>query len=215
MVNRIMSTVLDVMGVAEQQDLKKCSTSLQASTAGCCLAVLVGGLPDTRTSLASTYAVDYRRRRHSFMSCSHLLQRCLLCDVACSKLHHALVLPAVLVQRRLLRNLACAPQPCWRQNCAKLRCATVLSAELVQITRHYAQQTANLEQLAHPALDALMRNCNSTNLERVRKIKTQHQRLQGRLQGLREVMERYMGEELESAQLSLLPLLCPSFLILG
>jgi hypothetical protein len=38
-----------------------------------------------------------------------------------------------------------------------------------------------------------MRNCNSTNLERVRKIKTQHQRLQGRLQGLREVMERYMG----------------------
>jgi hypothetical protein len=66
----------------------------------------------------------------------------------------------------------------------------------VQITRHYAQQTANLEQLAHPALDALMRNCNSTNLERVRKIKTQHQRLQGRLQGLREVMERYMGEKL-------------------
>jgi hypothetical protein len=39
-----------------------------------------------------------------------------------------------------------------------------------------------------------MRNCNSVNLERVRKIKTQHQRLQGRLQGLREVMERYMGE---------------------
>jgi hypothetical protein len=39
-----------------------------------------------------------------------------------------------------------------------------------------------------------MRNCNSTNLERVRKIKTSHQRLQGRLQGLREVMERYMGE---------------------
>ena len=64
----------------------------------------------------------------------------------------------------------------------------------MQITRHYAQQTATLEALAHPALDALMRNCNSTNLERVRKIKTQHQRLQGRLQGLREVMERYMGE---------------------
>lgn len=62
-----------------------------------------------------------------------------------------------------------------------------------QITRLYAQQTSSLEALAHPALDALMRNCNSVNLERVRKIKTQHQRLQGRLQGLREVMERYMG----------------------
>lgn len=76
--------------------------------------------------------------------------------------------------------------------CAVLCCAML--AVPVQITRHYAQQTANLEQLAHPALDALMRNCNSTNLERVRKIKTQHQRLQGRLQGLREVMERYMGK---------------------
>jgi hypothetical protein len=78
--------------------------------------------------------------------------------------------------------------------CAVLCCAVCIF--LAQITRHYAQQTASLEALAHPALDALMRNCNSTNLERVRKIKTQHQRLQGRLQGLREVMERYMGERL-------------------
>jgi hypothetical protein len=77
-------------------------------------------------------------------------------------------------------------------HCAVLHCAVLCAVQ--QITRHYAQQTASLEALAHPALDALMRNCNSTNLERVRKIKTQHQRLQGRLQGLREVMERYMGE---------------------
>lgn len=71
----------------------------------------------------------------------------------------------------------------------------MLEVALGEITRHYAQQTANLEALAHPALDALMRNCNSTNLERVRKIKTSHQRLQGRLQGLREVMERYMEDD--------------------
>lgn len=51
----------------------------------------------------------------------------------------------------------------------------MLEVSLGEITRHYAQQTASLEALAHPALDALMRNCNSTNLERVRKIKTQHQ----------------------------------------
>jgi hypothetical protein len=51
-----------------------------------------------------------------------------------------------------------------------------------EITRHYSSQTATLESLAHPALDALMRKCNSTNLERVRKIKTQHQRLLGRCQ---------------------------------
>lgn len=71
----------------------------------------------------------------------------------------------------------------------------MLEVALGEITRHYAQQTTSLEALAHPALDALMRNCNSTNLERVRKIKTQHQRLQGRLQGLREVMERYMEDD--------------------
>jgi hypothetical protein len=29
----------------------------------------------------------------------------------------------------------------------------------------------------------------------VHKVKTQHQRLQGRLQGLREVMKRYMGTQ--------------------
>lgn len=53
----------------------------------------------------------------------------------------------------------------------------MLEAALGEITRHYAQQTSTLESLAHPALDSLMRKCNSTNLERVRKIKTQHQRL--------------------------------------
>jgi hypothetical protein len=53
----------------------------------------------------------------------------------------------------------------------------MLEAALGEITRHYAQQTSTLESLAHPALDALMHRCNSTNLERVRKIKTQHQRL--------------------------------------
>eukprot|EP00878_Enallax_costatus_P023510 GHUV01025010.1.p1 GENE.GHUV01025010.1~~GHUV01025010.1.p1 ORF type:complete len:338 (+),score=13.55 GHUV01025010.1:242-1255(+) len=53
----------------------------------------------------------------------------------------------------------------------------IVEAALGEITRHYAQQTSTLESLAHPALDALMRQCNSTNLERVRKIKTQHQRL--------------------------------------
>lgn len=53
----------------------------------------------------------------------------------------------------------------------------MLEASLGEITRHYVQQTSTLESLAHPALDSLMRKCNSTNLERVRKIKTQHQRL--------------------------------------
>eukprot|EP00879_Flechtneria_rotunda_P017595 GHRR01018445.1.p1 GENE.GHRR01018445.1~~GHRR01018445.1.p1 ORF type:complete len:489 (+),score=107.86 GHRR01018445.1:272-1738(+) len=71
----------------------------------------------------------------------------------------------------------------------------MLEAALGEITRHYAQQTSSLETIALPALDALMHNCNSANLERVRKIKTQHQRLQGRLQGLREVMERYMEDD--------------------
>lgn len=71
----------------------------------------------------------------------------------------------------------------------------MLEVALGEITRHYAQQTSSLEALAHPALDALMSKCNSTNLERVRKIKTGHQRLLGRLTSLREVLERYTEDD--------------------
>jgi hypothetical protein len=63
-----------------------------------------------------------------------------------------------------------------------------------QVCQQYAGQVTALEAHAHPALDALTRACNTVNLERVRKIKTQHQRLTGRLQALKEVLERYMGE---------------------
>ncbi len=63
-----------------------------------------------------------------------------------------------------------------------------------QVCRYLQQQASSLESLAHPALDALTRNANTVNLERVRKIKTQHQRLEGRVTSLREALERYMGE---------------------
>ena len=55
-------------------------------------------------------------------------------------------------------------------------------------------QVTAMEQVAHPALDALTKACNTVNLERVRKIKTQHQRLTNRVQSLREALDRYMGE---------------------
>ncbi|KIZ02442.1 hypothetical protein MNEG_5514 [Monoraphidium neglectum] len=73
--------------------------------------------------------------------------------------------------------------------------AAVVQAAVVAVCRHLAQQAASLEQLAHPALDALTRNADTINLERVRKIKTQHQRLSGRVTGLREVLERYMEDD--------------------
>ncbi|KAI8464620.1 MAG: hypothetical protein J3K34DRAFT_526053 [Monoraphidium minutum] len=63
------------------------------------------------------------------------------------------------------------------------------------VCRHLAQKASALEAIAHPALDALTRNADTVNLERVRKIKTQHQRISGRVAGLREVLERYMEDD--------------------
>ncbi|GBF99922.1 magnesium transporter-like [Raphidocelis subcapitata] len=44
----------------------------------------------------------------------------------------------------------------------------MLEVALGEICRHLAQQVATLEALAHPALDALTRNADTVNLERVR-----------------------------------------------
>lgn len=72
---------------------------------------------------------------------------------------------------------------------------TVLEQALGEICRHLSMQVTAMEQVAHPALDALTKACNTVNLERVRKIKTQHQRLTNRVQSLREALDRYMEDD--------------------
>jgi hypothetical protein len=51
--------------------------------------------------------------------------------------------------------------------CARTRAPARPRARAPQVCRHLAQQVAALEALAHPALDALTRNADTVNLERV------------------------------------------------
>ena len=55
--------------------------------------------------------------------------------------------------------------------------------------------TADLEQKAHFALDALTARVNTTNLQRVRNIKSQLNRLTTRVETLREVLEKYLDDD--------------------
>lgn len=71
----------------------------------------------------------------------------------------------------------------------------VLELALGEICRHLAQQVNNLDSVAHPALDALTRSADTLNLERVRKIKTQHQRLDVRLSSVRDTLQRYLEDD--------------------
>eukprot|EP00877_Chromochloris_zofingiensis_P002090 jgi/Chrzof1/11882/Cz06g13130.t1 len=72
---------------------------------------------------------------------------------------------------------------------------SMLEVALGEVCRHLQKQVSALESVAHPALDALTKGQDTVNLERVRKIKTQHQRLTGRVQTLKEVLERYMEDD--------------------
>ncbi len=58
-----------------------------------------------------------------------------------------------------------------------------------QVTRHLAEQTADLEAAAHPALDALTRKVTTQTLERVRRVKTRLVRLKTRVETVRRHQE--------------------------
>lgn len=62
-----------------------------------------------------------------------------------------------------------------------------------QVCRTLMSAVTNLESLAHAALEDLTRSTNTVNLERVRKIKTKHQRLTGKVVSVREAIQRHMG----------------------
>ena len=79
----------------------------------------------------------------------------------------------------------------------------VLEAALKESHAHYHQQVTEFEGLAYPALDALTRSVNTSTLERVRKVKTRHQRLTLKCDTLREELENFLEDDDDMAKLCL------------
>lgn len=79
----------------------------------------------------------------------------------------------------------------------------VLEAALKEAHSYYHQQVTEFEGLAYPALDALTRSVNTSTLERVRKVKTRHQRLTLKCDTLREELENFLEDDDDMAKLCL------------
>ena len=79
----------------------------------------------------------------------------------------------------------------------------VLEAALKEIASVLVSQTKDLEGVAVPALDSLMRSVSSTNLERVRRVKTRHQRLMMRCEALRDELQRFLQDDEDMSRMCL------------
>ncbi|KAK9811417.1 hypothetical protein WJX72_003689 [[Myrmecia] bisecta] len=71
----------------------------------------------------------------------------------------------------------------------------VLEVALGDVCALASQLTKELEAVAHPALDELTKHVNTPNLERVRKVKTRHQRLFTRIVTVREELQRFLEDD--------------------
>ena len=71
----------------------------------------------------------------------------------------------------------------------------VIEAALKEVYASLSLQIKELEGVALPALDALTRSVSSSNLERVRKVKTRHQRLTLRTEALRDELQRFLQDD--------------------
>lgn len=71
----------------------------------------------------------------------------------------------------------------------------VLEVALKEVVDATSQQVKELEGVAMPALDSLTRRIDPASLERVRKVKTRHQRLLIKCETLRDEMERFLGDD--------------------
>ncbi|CAL5230066.1 g13519 [Coccomyxa viridis] len=60
-----------------------------------------------------------------------------------------------------------------------------------------------LESSGHPILDTLVKHVNTTNLERMRKVKTRHQRLYARVETVREELQRFLEDDDDMAKMCL------------
>lgn len=79
----------------------------------------------------------------------------------------------------------------------------VLEAALKEVVASLALQIKELEGVALPALDALTRSVTSAHLERVRKVKTRHQRLCLRTEALRDELHRFLQDDDDMAEMCL------------
>ena len=80
---------------------------------------------------------------------------------------------------------------------------TVLEAALREVSTSATTAVKELESVATPALDALTRTVTTPNLERVRKIKTRHQRVLGRVQSLREELQGFLDDDADMFRMCL------------
>ena len=71
----------------------------------------------------------------------------------------------------------------------------VLEAALRETTTNQARMVAELEAVLSPALDTLTKTVSQPALERVRKLKTRHQRLLTRVQSVREELQRFLDDD--------------------
>jgi len=79
----------------------------------------------------------------------------------------------------------------------------VLETALRDVTASSALAVKELDAVATPALDALTRSVTTLNLERVRKIKTRHQRLLTRVQSLREELQGFLDDDADMFRMCL------------
>ena len=68
----------------------------------------------------------------------------------------------------------------------------VLEVALGEVSTHLAREAEVLQAQAHPALEELTKEADQPVLERVRRIKTSHTKLLGRVRLVRDVLERLM-----------------------
>ncbi|GLI61062.1 hypothetical protein VaNZ11_003325 [Volvox africanus] len=71
----------------------------------------------------------------------------------------------------------------------------VLETALSEICTHLSREVDTLHMNSQPALEALMKNADTANLEAVRRVKTQHARLVTRVTATREALERLMEDD--------------------
>lgn len=79
----------------------------------------------------------------------------------------------------------------------------VLEVALGEVSTHLAREAEILQAQAHPALEELTKEADQPVLERVRRIKTSHQRLLGRVRLVRDVLERLMEDDREMMRMTL------------
>jgi magnesium transporter len=78
-----------------------------------------------------------------------------------------------------------------------------LEIALDTVSQYLERLTGDLEAAAHPALDALTGKINTSNLERVRRIKNRMVRLTTRVETLREVLEKFLDDDSDMKDLNL------------